>query len=115
MDSVLDSVKKMLGIHEADTSFDTDVLIQINATLNILTQLGVGPEQGLMITDAGDEWSSLIDDSILLNLVKPYVYLKVRMAFDPPASNTSAEAFKAYLAELEWRINVTVDPKTSGD
>lgn len=113
MDSILDSVKKMLGIDASDTSFDTDVLIQINSALNILTQLGVGPEDGFAIEDSGEKWSNLIGDNKLLNLIKSYVYLKVRMAFDPPTSSTAADSFKSYLSELEWRINVTVDPKTT--
>lgn len=109
--SILDSIKKLLGISSEATEFDTDILIHINSVFSILTQLGVGPSSGFSIEDSSSEWSDFIGDDARLSDVKSFVYLKTRLLFDPPASSAAMDAMNRMASELEWRINVSVDPK----
>ena len=83
-ESILTSVKKMLGPEEDYEHFDPDLIIHINSVLATLNQLGVGPDEGFSIEDKNAKWSDFITDERLLNLVPTYVYLKVRLLFDPP-------------------------------
>lgn len=110
MESILTSVKKMLGIAEEYTHFDMDLIMHINSVLAILTQIGVGPSEGYSIKDENDEWSDFLPKGQNLELVKSYVYAKVRLIFDPPQSSSVTEALKNTISEFEWRISVTVDP-----
>lgn len=107
--SILTSIKKMLGIAEDYTEFDEDIITHINSVFLNLTQLGVGPEEGFMIEDDTAVWEDFIDDSIRLQAVKTYMYLKVKLLFDPPLSSSVTESFTRMIAELEWRLNVAVD------
>lgn len=107
--SILTSIKKMLGIAEDYTEFDEDIITHINSVFLNLTQLGVGPEEGFMIEDDTAVWEDFIDDSIQLQAVKTYMYLKVKLLFDPPLSSSVTESFTRMIAELEWRLNVAVD------
>lgn len=109
MESILVSVKKLLGITEEQTAFDTDIIIGINTTLNALTQIGVGPEDGFTISDNSALWSDFINDDKKLELVKTYVYLKTRLIFDPPQSSSVMDAIYKTLQEIEWRISSSVD------
>ena len=109
--SILDSIKKLLGIPSEVTEFDTDILIHINSVFSILTQLGVGPSSGFSIEDSSSEWSDFIGDDARLSDVKSFVYLKTRLLFDPPASSAAMDAMNRMASEWEWRINVSVDPK----
>lgn len=113
MDSILTSVKKMLGIPEDYEQFDMDIIMHINSVLMILTQLGVGPEEGFTISNKSDKWSDFIGEGKLLELVKSYVYLKVRLIFDPPQSSSIIEAMNRQISEFEWRINIAVDPSSN--
>lgn len=110
MDSILTSIKKLLGIAEDYTNFDTDIIIHINSVFSILTQLGVGPSVGFSIYDENNIWSDFINDSTKIELVKTYIYLKVRLIFDPPQSSSVIDAMNRTISELEWRLNVAVDP-----
>lgn len=110
MDSILTSVKKLLGIAEEHTSFDTDIIMHINTVFGILNQLGVGPETGFTIEDDSAIWGDFISDAATLQSVKSYMYLKVRLMFDPPTSSVVMESMNRMISELEWRINTTVDP-----
>lgn len=110
MDSILISIKKMLGIPEEYTHFDVDLIMHINSVLSVLTQIGVGPSEGFLIKDEGDEWTDFLPQGQKLEFVKSYVYAKVRLIFDPPQSSSVMEALKNTVDELEWRINVIVDP-----
>lgn len=110
MDSILTSIKKLLGISEDYTNFDTDIIIHINSVFSILTQLGAGPSEGFSISDANGVWSDFINDSTKIELVKTYIYLKVRLIFDPPQSSSVIDAMNRTISELEWRLNVAVDP-----
>lgn len=111
MDSILTSIKLQLGITEEQTSFDQQLVIHINSVFSILSQLGVGPKEGFSIEDEDATWDDYIDNIATLRMVRSYVYMKVRLIFDPPASGTVMEAIKQNIAELEWRLNVEVDPK----
>ena len=106
MDSILTSIKKLLGITEEYEHFDQDIIIHINTDLMILTQLGVGPSEGFFIKDKYALWSDFIPDVKTLEAVKSYIYLKVRMLFDPPTSSSLMNAMEQNMKELEWRLNV---------
>lgn len=105
MDSILTSIKKLLGITEEYEHFDQDIIIHINTALMILTQLGVGPSEGFFIKDKYALWSDFIPDVKTLEAVKSYIYLKVRMLFDPPTSSSLMNAMEQNMKELEWRLN----------
>lgn len=109
MDSILNSVKKMLGLDAEYDAFDTEIIIHINSVFMILQQLGVGPETGFAIADASTVWTDYIENVVFLSLVKSYMYLKVRMLFDPPQNSALLEAMKSQIAEFEWRLNVNAE------
>lgn len=104
MDSILTSIKKMLGMTEDYTEFDTDLIIHINSVFSALTQIGVGPPEGFMIEDESSEWNDFIGTESKWNFVKTYVYLKVRLLFDPPNSGSVMESINNQIKELEWRL-----------
>lgn len=104
--SILNDVKKMLGIDESYDAFDLDITININSVLATLTQLGVGPEEGFYIRDGTEVWSDILNDDAKLNNAQMYMYLKVRQVFDPPTSSSLASSITEQIKELEWRINV---------
>lgn len=113
MDSILLSIKKLLGIIDAYTQFDADLIIYINSAFAILRQLGVGPKEGFYIESNVETWNDFIQgDPARLRLVKAYVYMKVRLMFDPPTQSGSLlESMKRQIDEFEWRLNVEVDPE----
>jgi hypothetical protein len=103
--SILKSVKKVLGLAEDYDAFDQDVLMHINTTLSTLNQLGVGPSTGLFVDDGTATWNDLFNGDNRYNLIRTYVYLKVRALFDPPTVASMATALDANAKELEWRIS----------
>lgn len=110
-DSILNSVKKLLGIAEDYTYFDTDIILHINTVLSTLYQLGIGPiGTGYAIASSQETWSDLLGDDYRINFVKTYVALRVKMLFDPPTAGPLIEAYNREINELTWRINVAVDP-----
>jgi hypothetical protein len=105
--SILKSTKKILGIGPDDDSFDLDVLTHVNSVFSTLQQLGIGPEAGFAIEDDTVNWGDyLIDDPLKLNQVRTYVYLRVRLLFDPPTTSYLLTAVQKQLEECEWRLNV---------
>ena len=114
MESILNSIKKQLGIPAEYDHFDPDIIMHINSVFMILNQLGVGPEEGFYIEDDVTTWSDYLDDPTQLQMVKTYMGQKVRLLFDPPASSTVMNAMNQAIAEFEWRLNIAVDPKASG-
>lgn len=104
--SILNSVKKILGLPEADTSFDLDIVIHINSALATLTQIGVGPDEGFAIEDESATWDTFIGDGPKYAPVKTYIYLKVRLVWDPPSTSYALESMKEQIKELEFRLNV---------
>ena len=113
MDSVLASIKKLLGIAEEDTDFDTDIVIHINSVLMILNQLGIGPSDGFWIKDNSSVWKDFVGDDKSIEAVNSYVYLKVRLLFDPPLSSAVTDAINKNISELEWRLKVIAENKVS--
>lgn len=110
MESILQSIKKLIGITEDYTAFDLDIIIHINSVFMILNQIGVGPVEGFSISDDSAVWSDYLpEDSKNLEAVKTYIYLKVKMVFDPPMSSAVMEATKQMISELEWRLNVEAE------
>lgn len=109
-ESILTSIKKLLGIAEDYTQFDVDLIIHINTVLSILGQIGVGDESRYSIVDKSTTWDTLIGYESKLDMVKSYVYLKVKILFDPPQSSAVMEAINRTISELEWRILVATDP-----
>lgn len=103
MESILTSVKKVLGIHESYTNFDVDIVIHINTAFATLNQLGVGPLHGFVIEDAETSWDEYIT-TCNMTMVKTYIYLKVRMLFDPPTSAALLESMNQMIKEMEWRL-----------
>lgn len=107
--SILMSIKKLLNVDEEDPAFDTDIGMLINAEFMTLHQLGIGPDDGFSIHEADTKWTDFSDDSTLIESVKTYIYMKVRMIFDPPASSVVADAFNARIHELEFRMNAQAE------
>jgi hypothetical protein len=106
--SILNDVKHNLGLLAEDTSFDTDIVIFINSAISNLTQLGVGPIEGYEISDANNQWTEFVDDK-RLNSVKSYIFLKVKLMFDPPGTGFVLGSIENQIRELEYRINVVAD------
>lgn len=104
MDSILTSIKEMLGIAEEYTHFDSVLIRHINSVFMILSQMGVGPPEGFTIQDADQVWSDFVSEEENLEAVKTYMYHRVQLMFDPPASATVIEATNRIISELEWRL-----------
>ena len=108
-ESILDYVKKLLGIQKDYIHFDPDVIYGINAAFAVLTQLGVGPEEGFMISDSYAKWTDFVSDTARLSLIKEYVCLRTRLLFDPPTSSALIDAMNKMVSEYEWRLYVASD------
>lgn len=109
MKSILTSIKKLLGIEEEYEHFDPDIIIHINSVFMILTQIGVGPPDGFAIEDKTAEWTDFIKETPHLEAVKSYVYLKVKLLFDPPLSASVIESTNRMISELECRLNIAAE------
>lgn len=107
IESILETIKKMLGLSKDYNSFDTDIIVHINTVLSNLTQMGIGPEQGFTITGYNETWSQFVTSNPLkTQQIKSYIYLKVKTMFDPTANSNVAEAIKNSITELEYRLYV---------
>jgi len=113
MESILNSIKKLLGVSIEDTSFDVDIISNINSVLMILNQLGVGPTEGFFIKTSETKWSDYVTNVFIAEAIKTYVYLKVKLVFDPPTSTSLIEAMKGSALEYEWRIQVWAESNTT--
>ena len=109
MESILVSIKKLLGIAEEYTHFDADLIMHINSVFMILTQLGVGPAEGFIIEDKTSDWTEFIEDPTQLQLAKSYMHLKVKLLFDPPLSSAVIESMNRMISEFEWRLAVDAE------
>ena len=106
-ESILLSIKKLLGMDRNYNAFDTDIIININSVLMILWQLGVGVgEKPFAISGEKETWSDFLANSSKLELVKTYIYMKVKLIFDPPSSGVLHEAIERQIQEFEWRLNI---------
>lgn len=110
-ESILTSIKKLLGLTDEDTSFDADLIIHINTVFFTLNQLGVGPETPFRISDSSATWQDFYEDYDIES-VKTYIYLKVRLLFDPPSTSAVLNAMSEAAKEYEWRLNVAVDTES---
>lgn len=113
-ESILNSVKKLLGILPETTEFDPDIIMNINAAISTLRQIGVGPNEPYLVTDAEQTFSSFLgEDSKETSLVKMYLFYKTKIGFDPPQSSIVMESIKEMIKETEWRLNVQVDSENT--
>jgi hypothetical protein len=106
IDSILDSTKKTLNLAPDYTAFDEDIIMHINSAFSTLNQLGVGPAEGFMIEDKDPTWDTFLGSDPRLNHVKSYVFLRVKLLFDPPSTGFHTTAIQKQIEELEWRMNV---------
>lgn len=104
--SILNSVKKTVNLTEDDDSFDLDIIMHINSTFSTLSQLGVGPDDGFEIEDSAETWDAFIGTDKRYNFVKSYIYLRVRMLFDPPQSSFLSDSLQKQIDEYVSRINI---------
>lgn len=109
MESILTSIKKMLGIAEEYTHFDADLIMHINSVFMVLTQLGVGPSTGFHIEDETSTWDEFVSETSNLDAVKSYMHLRVKLLFDPPTNSSVIESMNRMIGEFEWRLNVTAE------
>ena len=108
-DSILTSIKKLMGLTEEYDAFDQDILILINSVLFELEQIGVKEKDGFTLSDKTAVWSDYSDDDRLLNALKPYIYMKTKLTFDPPTSSGALDSMNRIIDRFEWRINLYAD------
>lgn len=104
--SILNSIKKVANLSETDESFDLDILMHINSVFADLTQMGIGPDEGFEIEDATTTWDAFIGTDVRYNSVKTYVYLRLRLIFDPPSTSYAIDSMNKQIEKFEWRLNV---------
>ena len=110
MENILDSIKKLLGIDEMDFNFDQELIMHINSVFMVLNQLGVGPVGGFKISSNEEVWTDFVGTRLDLESVKSYIYLKVRLLFDPPQNSFLVSSIEKQIEEQEWRLQVQVEP-----
>lgn len=110
VDSILTSVKKLLGLTDNYEAFDPDIIIHINSVFSILHQLGVGPDRPFSIQNKDAVWTDFTQDKDQIEMVKTYMYMKVRVMFDPPMVASALEAMNNLISEMEFRLNIADDP-----
>lgn len=110
LESILHTIKKMLGIPPQDEAFDAEILVFINTAISSLHQLGVGPAESILVVDEETEWADLIADEIILPMVQSYIYMSVRLVFDPPGTSYIIEALVKQKEELAWRLEIQANP-----
>ena len=110
MENILDSIKKLLGIDEMDLNFDQELIMHINSVFMVLNQLGVGPVGGFKISSNEEVWTDFVGTRLDLESVKSYIYLKVRLLFDPPQNSFLVGSIEKQIEEQEWRLQVQVEP-----
>lgn len=104
-DSILTSIKKQLGLDESYTHFDPDITVHINSAISVLTDIGVGPSNGFVIKDETQTWDDFIPSDTRNESIQTYIYLKVKLIFDPPMSTAVIETYKETIKETEWRLS----------
>lgn len=113
MESILTTIKKLLGIDESYTQFDTDIIVHINSVFMTLNQIGVGPSEGFSIMDEYSTWEDFMGDKPYLGSVKSYMYLRVKLLFDPPLSSSAVDSITKLADEFQWRLQVAAENDTS--
>lgn len=109
-ENILESIKDLLGINEEDKAFDNDVLVNINAAFSTLYQVGVGSEDHYVVLNGTETWNEVIEEEDLIDFIKLYIYMKVKIIFDPPTNASVLQAFTEQMKELEYRILLQADP-----
>lgn len=112
MESILTSIKRHINIVEECEDFDAMLIEHINSVFMILTQLGVGPSEGFIIEDDSSVWADFFGDSPQLHAVKSYIFMKVKLMFDPPTNSAVTESYNRLIDEFEWRLNVAAESNT---
>lgn len=110
LNSILWSIKKLLGIEPGSEEFDVDIIIMINSAILTLTQIGIGPNEGYRITGPNETYSDFIGEDPRLDAVKSFIYYKVRLGFDPPSSSIIVDCMRQHMDELLYRLQLEVDP-----
>ena len=105
MESILNTVKKLIGYDEEVTQFDQDMILYINSVIATLRELGIGPSDGFVVKDASTTWSEYLGETKLLEDAKTYICLKTRLVFDPPSTSFVLDSIKEMIKECEWRLN----------
>lgn len=108
-DSILETIKKLIGIDKLYDVFDLDIIVAINSSFMILNQLGIGPEKPYSIKGSDETWADFFGDEEIFGLAKSYIYLRTRLLFDPPSSGVLHEAVERQISEFEWRMHVQAD------
>lgn len=108
-DSILQTIKKLIGIDENYNVFDMDLIVAINSSFMILNQLGVGPDKPFFIKGPSETWKDFFGDDEIFELAKSYIYLRAKLLFDPPSSGVLHEAIEREISEFEWRMHVQAD------
>jgi len=114
IESILNTIKKMLGVPATDTAFDSDIIVAINSAFMSLNQLGIGPDIVFSIEDNTKEWSDFLTDPTLYPSAQSYIYLKTKLMFDPPSLSFHLAAMENQILELSWRlmVQVPIPPET---
>ena len=113
-ESILNSIKKLLNISKDEHAFDTDIIIHINSVISALLQIGIGPSEGFRVSDESDTWQDYIADEQKIDYIKTYIYLKVKMIFDPPLNSSLMQSFNETIRELEWRLHINYESTKDG-
>ena len=113
-ESILNSIKKLLNISKDEHAFDTDIIIHINSVISALLQIGIGPSEGFRVSDETDTWQDYIADEQKIDYIKTYIYLKVKMIFDPPLNSSLMQSFNETIRELEWRLHINYESTKDG-
>ena len=111
--SILLLTKKKIGISPDDYAFDEDIITDINAVIFSLNLIGIG-EEGFSISDASATWTDLLGENVkIYEAVKTFIYLKVKLMFDPPSSNFVVSALEKQISEIEWKLNFKYESKNN--
>ncbi len=113
-ESILNSIKKLLNIPIEEKAFDADIIIHINSVISSLLQIGIGPKEGYRISDESDSWEDYIPEQSNIEYIKTYIYLKVKMIFDPPLNGSVLQSLNETIRELEWRLHINYESTKDG-
>ena len=109
-ESILATIKSMLGVSDLDDAFNNDILVNINAAFSTLYQVGVGEDSHYFVLKGDETWSDIFKETDLIDFIKLYTYMKVRLAFDPPSNASLLQSLKDQINEIEYRIMLQADP-----
>lgn len=107
-ESILQSIKKVLGLPSEYTAFDLDIVMHINSVFSTLYQLGLGVEDQFSITDGNDTWATMFTGYKGVATIKSYIGMRVKQIFDPFQTGFATDSYDKQIKEMEWRINVAL-------